>query len=80
MTESCPNDAGVKIALGVITLLLSVSEILGLTRKLPVNGILDGVVSWGKQKFAKQPAPDTPDQQQISAALDRAETVIRDIV
>lgn len=88
-TDGCDSSPGTKIALGIVTILLSLSEVLALSRTTSVNGILDAILAWGKRRFSttsgnsaadgsqQQPAP--LENTNVTAALERAETALKEI-
>lgn len=48
---SSSSDLGTKIALAVVSLLLTLSETLAVNKKIGANGIVDGLIKWGKSQF-----------------------------
>ena len=74
----CPTNGGLQIALGIISLLLALSEALALSRKSKASGIIQAVQGvFGKRQAA---APDSSSHEltplsPVDAAVERKASV-----
>ena len=76
--SSCAPTGGVKIALGVIGILLVVSEFLSLNKKIPAAGIVQGMIQAFAPKIDPVLSNDIPLQQDVNPEVTALASHMRD--